>query len=202
MPARTSLSLVGSSGLAVCLGAYWQALGRILAPAAWPQVCDAGPVLVVSGSCSPVTARQIGCAVAAGFAEVAFSEKAAAECVRHLAAGLSVIVHTACGPDDARLASGIRPGHETGAALGALVQEVQAAHPLRRVVFAGGDTSSHAVAALGVRSLEMVCPITPGAPLCRAGELEIVCKGGQAGPENFFVRAAALGSSRGMSNDE
>ena len=67
---------------------------------------------------------------------------------------------------------------------------------LRRAVIAGGDTSSHALAALGIEALTMRAPMprTPGSPLCRAHArqaafdgLEIACKGGQVGDETYFV---------------
>ena len=38
---------------------------------------------------------------------------------------------------------------------------------LRRVVVAGGDTSSYATQELGLYGLEMLAELTPGAPLCR-----------------------------------
>lgn len=181
---------IGSSGLAACLGAHWQHTGLISPRDQWPTLDPAGPVLVASGSCSPVTERQIATALVAGFIEVPLSENAAPTCAAHLAAGHHVILHTARGPGDPRLTTGILPGHETGTALGHTVREILTLHPaLRRLIFCGGDTSSHAIATLGIHSLEMHRPLTPGAPLCRAGDLEIICKGGQAGPDDFLLRA-------------
>ena len=53
--------------------------------------------------------------------------------------------------------------------------------------------SSFAARALGIEALEMIAPLTPGAPLCRAlapgspaDKMEVVFKGGQVGPENYF----------------
>ena len=82
--------------------------------------------MVVSGSCSPVTARQIDWAAANGFADVALrpdewlpsppDETMVAHTesvIRHLVETRSVIVHTAKGPDDSRLADVRRRG--TGA---------------------------------------------------------------------------------------
>jgi uncharacterized protein YgbK (DUF1537 family) len=66
---------------------------------------------------------------------------------------------------------------------------------VRRVVVAGGDTSSHAGRQLGIQALTFLCPLAPGAPLCIAWSnnrerdgLEIVFKGGQCGKEDFFLR--------------
>ena len=64
---------------------------------------------------------------------------------------------------------------------------------VRRVCLAGGDTSSYAARVMGIEALEMIAPLTPGAPLCRvhaagrpADGCEVVFKGGQVGPENYF----------------
>ena len=64
---------------------------------------------------------------------------------------------------------------------------------VRRVVFAGGDTSSYAARALGIEALEMIAPLAPGAPLCRAfapgspvDRLEVNFKGGQVGGADYF----------------
>ena len=36
---------------------------------------------------------------------------------------------------------------------------------MRRLCIAGGDTSSYAARALGIEALEMIAPLTPGAPV-------------------------------------
>ena len=67
---------------------------------------------------------------------------------------------------------------------------------LRRVVIAGGDTSSYATQELGLYALEMLAELTPGAPLCRGYShdprfdgLEIALKGGQMGKAEYFGEA-------------
>ena len=64
---------------------------------------------------------------------------------------------------------------------------------LKRVVFAGGDTSSHGVTQLGIDALTLAAPIEPGVPLVRASAtdplidgLELALKGGQMGGDDFF----------------
>ena len=78
-------------------------------------------------------------------------------------------------------------------ALGEVLRNALAQSSVRRVCIAGGDTSSFAARTLGIEALEMIAPLTPGAPLCRArapgspaDNLEIVFKGGQVGAENYF----------------
>jgi 3-oxoisoapionate kinase len=203
---------VGSSGIEMALGAAWAAAGRLTPVGAWPDPGPAVPLLAASGSCSPVTARQINWARAHGFATVAIdpavlagagggdgAEAAAvAAATEHLRAGRSVIVHTGGGGVDARVA--VQPGGAApavGAALGRVVREAVARARPRRVVLAGGDTSGHAARALGLEALEMIAPLAPGAPLCRAHApgspldgLEVNFKGGQVGAEDFFGSAA------------
>jgi len=118
--------------------------------------------------------------------------------------GENVVLFTALGPKDPSLgASRARGmglgykhtelGNELGRRLGELVMGfVREIHP-QRVCLAGGDTSGHVVTQLGITALEMIAPTVPGAPLCRAHAsepavdgLELVLKGGQTGPADFF----------------
>src|SRR5699024_10779638 len=80
-----------------------------------------------------------------------------------------------------------------GTALGEIVGGLSKQVTLRRVVFAGGDTSSFAARALEIEALKMIAPVVPGAPLCRVTSskealdgLEVNIKGGQVGPEEYF----------------
>jgi uncharacterized protein YgbK (DUF1537 family) len=220
-PAGRPLFSVGSSSIEAALGSFWSRSGRFKEGA----VPACGPVdrlLVVSGSCSPVTDRQIGHALAHGFGEVrvdaallmkgatrlATTRRLAAEAIRVLKSGRSVIVHTCRGGEDPRLASGrralrrgrlplTRAARVLGAALGAIGKRAVEATGVRRVVVAGGDTASYAARALGIVSLEVAAAVAPGAPLCRARSaepaidgLELAFKGGQVGADDFFARAA------------
>jgi uncharacterized protein YgbK (DUF1537 family) len=76
-----------------------------------------------------------------------------------------------------------------------MLREIIQATGVRRVVLAGGDTSSHAVAQLGAYALTWAAATQPGAPLCRVhcdtqglDGLELELKGGQVGSEDFFER--------------
>jgi 3-oxoisoapionate kinase len=64
-------------------------------------------------------------------------------------------------------------------------------------VVAGGDTSSYSARALGIESVEMIAPLAPGAPLCRARApgspidgLDVNFKGGQVGAVDYFGAVA------------
>jgi uncharacterized protein YgbK (DUF1537 family) len=78
-----------------------------------------------------------------------------------------------------------------------MARELVVRSGVRRLVIAGGDTSSYAARELGILALEMLAALSPGAPLCRvhgadAGleGLEVALKGGQMGEDDYFGRAA------------
>lgn len=169
----------------------------------------AAPVLLGSGSCSPVTAGQINWALKHGFSEVVLDpatlaargmagseiRRASNAAAQLLETGHSVIVHTTRRGADQRITAKLknRTAHVLGTALGEVLRAVLEKCGTRRVCLAGGDTSSFAARALGIESLEMIAPLTPGAPLCRAHApgspadgCELVFKGGQVGAENHF----------------
>lgn len=186
---------VGSSGLTRALLAAWQAEGRVAAPDRLPVAPEVDRLLVVSGSCSPVTAAQIDWALGHGYAGLrvdlddmsALADKAVAA----LDAGRSVVVYSAQGPAAAEAL-----GEKLGTALGRAVAGIVPRARLRRVLFCGGDTSSHAVQQLGCDALTYVAPLERGVPLCRAHAadprfdgLELALKGGQMGGADFFETA-------------
>jgi uncharacterized protein YgbK (DUF1537 family) len=201
--AKRPLFSVGSSGIETALAAIWSRK-RIQRT----SVRAAKQILVGSGSCSPITGQQMAWALKNGFAEVdvqisAFKSgrgekeiiRATAAAVKLLRAGRSVIVHTTRGGADKRLAATLKSGTANilGTALGNILRATLEQTKVQRLCIAGGDTSSFGARALGIEALEMIAPLTPGAPLCRAfapnspaDGLEIIFKGGQVGAENYF----------------
>jgi uncharacterized protein YgbK (DUF1537 family) len=192
------LFVVGSSGVEAALCAHWQRTGRIAGAARFEALCSVGPIVAVCGSCSPVTARQIQWAVEQGFAEIAINplqvdqRKAIASAIDALGLGRSVVIHT--GKPDAKLSDLLGGASELiGVQLGLLVRQVLEEARPKRVIIAGGDTSGQIAGVLGIKSLEMIAELTRGAPLCRATApgssadgIEIIFKGGQIGPVDFF----------------
>lgn len=211
---------VGSSGIEMALGGYWNLEGLLKPQTQWNSPGKIGPILVLSGSCSPVTSGQIDWALANGFAEVPLDTAAIAatewssvddyvnKTIGFLQKGQSVIIHTSRGNTDERIkttydalsAKGLTPQQinaETsrlyGTALGRIAQEIAAKGAIKRILVAGGDTSSYAARAMGIEAVEMIAPLAPGAPLCKAyatgsaiDGLEVNFKGGQVGAENYF----------------
>lgn len=201
---KRTLFSVGSSGIEAALAAVWnkKRLARTLTP-------PAKHILVGSGSCSPVTSGQIAWALKNGFAEVALNvtalvsainstkeiNRAADVAAKLLQAGRNVIVHSTKSGSDKRIAAKLkgRTAEVLGTALGQVLREAVKQSSVRRICIAGGDTSSYAARAIGIEALEMIAPLTPGAPLCRAyangspvDGSEVVFKGGQVGAENYF----------------
>ena len=186
------LFVVGSSGVGYALTAHWEAIGLLSVLDLPSQVGEVERLVAVSGSCSPVTARQIRRAVEQGFAEIALDstrlvdpEEAEAttgaavdEALALLRAGRSVILHTCSGPDDPRVEATVRslaaggsgPGSARllGGALGRILREVVEATGLPRAAIAGGDTSGYATLALGIEALEVKCLFEPSMPICHA----------------------------------
>jgi uncharacterized protein YgbK (DUF1537 family) len=81
-----------------------------------------------------------------------------------------------------------------GKVLGTIAKKAVENANVKRVVIAGGDTSSYAARAMEIEALEMMAPLVPGAPLCKAHSgnktingIEVNLKGGQVGGEDYFV---------------
>lgn len=122
-----------------------------------------------------------------------------------IAEGGHPLIHTSLGNDDPRVAATDTLFKEKGFGksstaqlygklLGEIVRLTAERAVLQRIIIAGGDTSSYAARAMGVEAVEMISPLSPGAPLCRAhapgsavDQLEVVFKGGQVGKEDFFT---------------
>jgi uncharacterized protein YgbK (DUF1537 family) len=220
---RTPHFSVGSSGVEYALTAHWRASGVIAgARATFAPVSPVKQLLVISGSASPMTATQIQWASEHGFESIrapaeelcrpqateAASRALFERALASLSAGKSVVIYSASGPDDPSIrttreglasSSGASSGNTAkllGSALGRIARDLLARTGLRRVVVAGGDTSSYATQELKLYGLEMLAELTPGAPLCRGYSedprfdgLEIALKGGQMGKADYFGMA-------------
>ncbi|MDT0677599.1 four-carbon acid sugar kinase family protein [Autumnicola musiva] len=189
-----SLYTVGSSGVGKALGDYWQQKGQFSEKTDWQELKESKPILVLSGSVSPVTEDQINYAIKNGFAEVAvepefleaktedFIQKYSEKIIQLLEQGKSVIFHTSKGPDDSRLQKtktitgkldwdSLQSRRELpkrfGEILGQTAKRVLSEYKLERLIIAGGDTSSYTARELGIEAVEMVAPLVKGAPLCR-----------------------------------
>jgi uncharacterized protein YgbK (DUF1537 family) len=197
LPFAPQKFVVGSSGFTYGMLDYWRGQGWLpdwrTAPGQANVRSRDERLLVLAGSCSPGTERQIRSALCAGFHGIRLNpadlDVAAAEgeAVAQLASGGNVILYSALGSRD-RVDVEDRPA--LAAAMGRLLRKVILVSGVSRVLVAGGDTASFAARELGISALTFAAPLARGAPLCRAhgwhADLELVLKGGQIGPENFF----------------
>jgi uncharacterized protein YgbK (DUF1537 family) len=191
------LFVVGSSGMGYALTAHWEAIGLLPDSELPPAAGEVDQLVAISGSCSPVAARQISRAIEEGFAEIPLEPArlvdpneaeeeiggAVEEALRVLGTGRSLVLHTCRGPDDPRIEATVRrlaavrpralgAGPSTakifGEALGQIMREVLEKTGIRRAAIAGGDTSGYATRRMGIEALEVKAPFAPAMPVSRA----------------------------------
>lgn len=223
------LFVVGPSGVEYALTQWWRDCGTLgEADAMFDHFDAVDKVLAISGSASLLSLQQIDAAVAAGFADIAIDAGAllddttaaaaaqalVADALLRLGEGRSVILHTARGPEDPRIASTLdalcargwsrerarqEGGRLLGQRLGDVAREILRQRPVERLLLSGGDTSSQVTQALAPDGLVVAARLTRGAPLCRMvarkqpwlDGLQVALKGGQMGDASFFETARA-----------
>ncbi|OAE99664.1 type III effector [Bradyrhizobium centrolobii] len=214
------LFAVGSQGVEQALVAYWRSSGLIADSGPHMSFSPVQRIACISGSCSPITAAQIAHAVQEGFEAVRLDAARAVDAaewtkevgrgadrgVEAILAGRDPLLITASGPDDPAIgalraaieASGVSTAEindRIGAGLGQALDRILQTTRLPRAVVAGGDTSGHALQAMGIYALSAIAPLVSGAPLCRAASdrehanIEIALKGGQVGGVDLFCLA-------------
>ncbi len=202
---RQPLLAVGASGVIQALLAAWRSRQWLVPqpPPVAPIAAAQGPVLVLAGSLSPTTARQVEAAhsysklvLDAGrlyAADMHYRHVMAREITQLLGQGISVLACTSA-PHSGRVGEP-DAAHRLARSGGELLREILQLQPLRRVGVAGGDTSSHALRACEVWGLSYRGQLAPGVALCRAHAdaahlegLELMLKGGQMGGDDLFER--------------
>lgn len=194
--------VVGSGGLSAGIGRALSAPGAQASGAPRP-LNPVGPVLAVSGSRSPQTARQIADARSNGWAilTLPLAGDDPADAVRdtviaELAAGRSVVVCTeeqTIAGDAAQIVATIARH------LATVIEAGLRAGATRRVIVCGGDTSSHVVRLLGADALSLAANPVGNVVLCRAESdepwldgAELLLKGGQVGQAGLFELVRTL----------
>ncbi|MCC7335501.1 MAG: four-carbon acid sugar kinase family protein [Pirellulaceae bacterium] len=215
----------GSSGVESALTAFWEQSGQMATlrshAAGYPAFYAVEQLVVLTGSCSPVNDRQIRWAQQNGFTTLDIqparlidpvtcqneSDALVERATEILGRGENLIMHSARGPGDPRVAQTLEAyrqlglneleiklnnGRRLGPKLGEILQRVLLQQPCQRVGVAGGDTSGYVARALGLIALEAIAPLAPGSPLCRAHAnneldgIEFMFKGGQVGREDVW----------------
>lgn len=214
------LFCVGSSGLEYALLAAWRERGELPAPPPAPTASQPTQILVVSGSCSPVTERQLDHALQNGYVEAPLNldrfrdpttesaerSRLLNEIRREAQAGNSPVVATRRGSSAPQIVLNGTTRTDFTRRMCQLLAEVVDTWlqtvDSRRVAVCGGDTSTEVARALGIESLEYLMPVAPGSPLCRvcapgrpADGCEFVFKGGQVGRDGLFTDLFNLGRS-------
>ncbi len=203
----TTQLVVGSSGFSYGLARYLESINQLTIDQTKPSHPRTDRVFVASGSCSLITGRQIRYAMKKGFLGIevdvsglirdfeATTEILIEEVIGLLGDGKSVILCTALSADDRMNDLSHRDQKKIVKSIGSVVARILARAGKIRTSIAGGDTSGYVARALGIRALETMVPIAPGAPLCIAHSdnadyngLEIALKGGQNGRDDYFVR--------------
>jgi len=112
--------------------------------------------------------------------------------------GRSPLIYTALGPSHDKgiaLDRNSVARHRIGRAPEQILRRLVEFQNLKRIVIAGGDTSSYALRELDIEALTTLVPLptTPGSPLCLAHGsvaategLQIALKGGQIGHDDYF----------------
>jgi uncharacterized protein YgbK (DUF1537 family) len=168
-----------------------------------------GPVLAISASASSTTAEQINDAISQGWEDVPVSAEllqehdaaAVAALDRKVSAALqkgrNVVVHTTRGPGDPRYGAA-KPADAgyVGALIGGIAARMATAGLTRDIAVCGGDTSSHALIAMGVRELRVSDQFVTAGPILQSdggsavAGCRLLLKGGQVGPTNILRRFA------------
>jgi uncharacterized protein YgbK (DUF1537 family) len=190
--------VIGSSGFTYGLGNYLRSRHVLEYVSTTWDARPAERVIVLAGSCSPVTAQQIRWALSHGFSGIRLTpvdnfKDVIATSLKELQSGKSVVLYSALGPSDCGRENF---GASFAAEMGVLLRQLLLRSGVKRVVIAGGDTASHAVRQLGITALTFRAPLDPGAPICEVHAedtklhgLELILKGGQIGNEEFFGSA-------------
>jgi uncharacterized protein YgbK (DUF1537 family) len=211
---------MAAQGLAHGLGQYLRESGQLAADTPVQQLAATDRLLVLSGSCSALSAAQIDAARQSGFLCIRLSndilsgQDAAGfahlqqQVLQALQAGQSVVVFTAEGPQDPHTAQ-LRQLTETwssaeltqriGNCFAQLADRALRETALTRLVVAGGDSSSFTMRALGAEALQIkashFAQNAHFASLVSSDPQihgkEVLLKGGQVGTASLYALALA-----------
>ncbi|HEY4201938.1 MAG TPA: 3-oxo-tetronate kinase [Devosiaceae bacterium] len=206
--AARSLRLVtGGSGVALGLPDNFP----FNAGAATPGAITAPPgrSVVLAGSCSVATRRQVEVAKKAGLPAlqidpiaIAEGRMTIAEAVNFVLAapmGSIPLIYSSADPDSVATVQQQLGRHHAGETVEAFLGEVANTlleRGVTRFLVAGGETSGAVVGALGVEALDIGPEIDPGVPwtVSRSprNPIALALKSGNFGTEDFFVKAWSL----------
>ena len=195
--------LTGGSAVAAPLPAIWQAQGVMPIGLASGFVAPPGPAVVLSGSCSAMTNRQVAAWLAAGRPGFRLDPLegpgAALDWLAAQPLDATPLIYATAPPEVVKAAQAQlgadRAGQvvEQSLAICAVAARDRGA---RRFVVAGGETAGAVAKALGISQLAIGPEIAPGVPWCGAisggQSIAITLKSGNFGGEEFFADALGM----------
>jgi uncharacterized protein YgbK (DUF1537 family) len=168
----------------------------------------AGREIILAGSCSNATKRQVEVALEAGIPAFRIDPMALASGSLNAQTVLDwigmqhvdgpILVYSTAPPDAVREAQERLGRTKAGEIVEATLAEVARSLPSRgftRLIVAGGETSGAVVNALGAKALAIGPEIDPGVPWTRTlsgPDLALALKSGNFGAPNFFLNAYAM----------
>ncbi|SFA75645.1 Uncharacterized conserved protein YgbK, DUF1537 family [Rhizobium sp. NFR07] len=198
--------ITGGSGIALGLPENFRRAGK-LAPveATRSFSAPAGDAIILAGSCSAATRRQIKTAIDAGTAaikldplEIAAGKTSAETVIDWVAAQTEGIpmVYSSADPEEVRQAQQALGREKAGEIVEHLLANVAIGlrdRGYRRFLVAGGETSGAVVQGLGVEAMLIGPEIDPGVPWTVSLEgdrsVALALKSGNFGRDDFFLKA-------------
>ncbi|RUT32819.1 four-carbon acid sugar kinase family protein [Arsenicitalea aurantiaca] len=195
--------ITGGSGVALGLPANFLEAPR--APDTEPMAAAPGRAVVLAGSCSTATRRQVAAAIAAGMPAMRLDAMAIAEGRTRVEDALAFVrehadaiplIYSSAEPEAVRAVQeqlGRNAAGETVEHYLAAVTQALKDEGFTRFLVAGGETSGAVVAALGVSALRIGPEIDPGVPWTVSHgtdqKLALALKSGNFGTDDFFIKA-------------
>jgi uncharacterized protein YgbK (DUF1537 family) len=196
--------LTGGSGLALGLPENFRRQNLLKAATAGALPKIEGHAVVLSGSCSAATQRQVAhmrqyCeSYAIDARSLAGGTDVVAAAVARAAPRLGekpLLIYSTAAPDEVQMVQQALGREAAGTmieqALGGIAGEL-VGRGARRLVVAGGETSGAVVTALGVGGLRVGGEIDPGVPWTAslgAVPIALALKSGNFGADDFFLKA-------------
>ena len=194
--------VTGASGVALGLPENFRAAG-LLRGVAQPFVGVPGPGLVLSGSCSATSLRQVAAYRDLGHPALAIDPASVLDgsqtpdsvlCWVQAHFGAAPIIYSSAAPETVAAAQGAHGRERVAAAIEVFFAQLARRAVdagFRRVVVGGGETSGAVVTALGLTTLHIGPEIAPGVPALAAGDIRLALKSGNFGGPGFYADSLA-----------
>jgi uncharacterized protein YgbK (DUF1537 family) len=200
---QNDILMTGGSAVAMPLPDLYRKAGLVDAVSGDAFTMPDGPALVLSGSCSAMTQKQVA-AYAADNPSYQLDpltlDAGGVQPVLDWLAGQSgaPMVYATASPDKVRAAQDALGREQAGSIVENALSAIAVARRdagVRRFVVAGGESSGAVTQALGVTRLDVGPEIAPGVPWCAAdsggARVALALKSGNFGAADFFAKALA-----------